>query len=214
MSSVLNRLESQGFFDRARTGDHRACGLFARLAAYELNPNGDTASWGCLRKTAGGANVDGYSEDAIVLGADPSNTRNVADLIIGAGAPGARLVTSLDSFVPRRSADVWEAPTLLSAADMDYLKPGSGHVEPNPPVPVPVPPPSTSCRYQAINLEGLATIIQRLHADVLVAADEARQAKAEVVDLSKRLEAGMKGEVKAGRLGTVKVTITLPEGAS
>ena len=119
---TLRRLEQEGFFERARNGDHRACGLFARLAAFTLNPSGAPAGWGCLRKTGGGQNVEGFAEDAIVLGNDPSNLNNVVDIIGGAGAPGASL--GFGGFLPRRSSDVWERPVPLTAEQMKHLRPG------------------------------------------------------------------------------------------
>jgi hypothetical protein len=121
---TLRKLERQGFFERARNGDHRACGLFARLAAFTLNPSGDPAGWGCLRKTGGGQNVEGFAEDAIVLGSDPSNRNNVVDIIGGAGAPGASLI--FGGFVSRRATDVWERPVPLTAEQMKHLKPNNG----------------------------------------------------------------------------------------
>ena len=130
---TLRKLERQGFFERARNGDHRACGLFARLAAFTLNPSGDPAGWGCLRKTGGGQNVEGFAEDAIVLGNDPSNRNNVVDIIGGAGAPGASL--GFGGFVSRRSSDVWERPVPLTAEQMKHLKPDDGPDPDNGPEP-------------------------------------------------------------------------------
>ncbi len=196
---ILKDLERDGYFEQARNGDHRACGLFARLAAYKLNPAGDPASWGCLRKTGGGANVEGYSEDAIVLGNDPNNYLNVKDIIVGAGRAGASI--AFGGFVGRRSSDVWEKPRMLTSEQMYHLRPNGEPVPP--PVPIPVPPPAVECRYQAINLEGLVTIIQRLHEDV-------REMRAELADLTARLEQGLVVDANARVIGRIGGTIRLP----
>ncbi len=138
MQHILQQLEAEGFFERARGGDHRAASLFARLAAYRANPSGSSSSWGWLRK-GGGQNVDGYAEDAIVSNANPTDVLNVYDLVSGAGAPGARV--SFNGPLPRRTSDVWEAPRALSAGELSYLKPGAS-VDPPPP-----PPPAVVCKF-------------------------------------------------------------------
>jgi hypothetical protein len=115
--------EAQGYFKRAEAGDKKASALFVRLTAYDVNPLGKSDSVGCLRKTGGGTNVDGYAEDAVVVGSDPSNRMNVLDLVASAGAPGASIATDLD-YKERRASDVWEKPKPLSDADMAYLLDG------------------------------------------------------------------------------------------
>lgn len=119
LQDALVDLERRGCFERARNGDDRAASLFVRAAAYLANPSGDRSGWGWLRKTAGGKNVDGYAEDALVLGSDPNNLFNVYDCVGGAGAPGARL--GFNGPLPRRTSDVWEAPRELSATDAAYI---------------------------------------------------------------------------------------------
>ena len=202
---ILKDLEREGYFEQARNGDHRACGLFARLAAYKLNPAGDPAGWGCLRKTGGGANVEGYSEDAIVFGNDQSNVTNVVDIIVGAGQPGASLGWGVwrPGTDQRRSSDVWERPRMLTSEQMYHLRPNGEPVPPPVPIPVPVPPPAQTCRYQAINLEGIVTILERLHADV-------REMRAELADLTARLEQGAVIDANAKYLGAVRGTVRLP----
>jgi hypothetical protein len=131
---VLEQMEREGLFEKVRIGDHRAAGLFARLAAYRMNPTGDRSSFGWLRK-GGGANVEGYSEDAIVYGDTPSDLSNVVDIVAGAGAPGARIGWMHQ---PRRSSDVWEQPKPLTAEQMAYL----GGAPPPGQSPTPDPGPS------------------------------------------------------------------------
>jgi hypothetical protein len=215
---VLRNLEANGYFEKARNGDHRACGLFARLAAYSLNPSGDPGGWGCLRKTGGGANVEGYSEDAIVLGSDPNNLHNVKDIIVGAGAPGARLVGSLDGLVNRRTSDIWERPAPLNAEQLNYLKPGAtggggGGIEPPPP-----PPAGSTCRFQPADMNYVSAMVDDVKNDVaavsdslVIALDEVRQTKAELMNLIARLEQGFTIDANSRYFGAVKGTVRLPK---
>lgn len=136
--TIADTLVTQGYFDKVRTGDQRAASYFARLFAFTANPSGQTTSWGWLRK-GGGTQVEGYAEDAVVYGADPSDVQNVVDLVIGAGAPGARLISNTSGTVPRRPTDVWEAPRALTSMQLDYLKPGGVVIHPPPPPPPPPP---------------------------------------------------------------------------
>ena len=120
--AVLAELEREGWFERCEAGERKGCSLFARLVALRLNPTGDPSSWGWLTKTPAETNYDGYAEDAIVYGEGPARN-NVVDLIVGAGSPGARVAWQPK---PRRESNRWEAPRPLSAADMEYLRPGTG----------------------------------------------------------------------------------------
>lgn len=158
--ATAQQLEAEGYFEKARAGDHRACSLFARLVAYRLNPTGHPGGWGWLRK-GGGQNVDGYSEDAIVYGSNPQDLQNVCDMVGGAGAPGASLTWQEK---PRRPVDTWEAPRPLSAADMNYLKAGSAHPTPTP-TPAPTPPPApnpTIPDYEAIGGDATGAMVGRM----------------------------------------------------
>lgn len=146
-SAMVAQLVREGYFDKARAGDHRACGLFARLVAYRLNPTGDPNGWGWLTKQPGQKQVEGYSEDGIVYGSDPNDLQNVVDIIIGAGQPNARTAWQPQ---PRRANNTWERPRPLTALELNYLKAGSvSHPEPVPapqphvcpPPPAPEPPP-------------------------------------------------------------------------
>lgn len=180
---VIKRLEREGWFERARNGDHRACGLFTRLVAFTLNPNGDPAGWGWLRKTAGGANVEGYSEDAMVLGNDANNRNNVVDIIGGAGAPGASC--GMGGFVSRRSSDIWESPRALSVEQLNHLKPGHAQPQPEPqPQPQPQPQPTPQPQPQPEQMPAWAR--------ELVAKVDALQATAGEI-------AGLRGELEAAK---------------
>lgn len=171
----LQALVDQGYFDKVADGDGRASGLFTRLAAYALNPSGDPAGWGCLRKTGGGKNIEGYSEDAIVLGNDPNNLHNVRDIIGGAGAPGARLNWG-DGFVNRRTSDIWEKPVALNAEQLAYLKPGGEVPGPTPP-PTPTPQPTPACRYQPTDLGPVLAAVAHLQEIVIDASTAALRAE-------------------------------------
>lgn len=127
---VVQQLAGEGYFDRVAAGDQRAASYFARLFAFRANPAGDPSGWGALKK-GGGTNVEGYAEDAVVYGSDPSDVNNVYDLVGGTGAPGA--TPSWNGPKARRTSDTWEAPHALSAEQMNYLKSGSGSGEPTGP---------------------------------------------------------------------------------
>jgi hypothetical protein len=213
--ALLQKLEADGYFAKAAAGDHRACGLFARLAAYTLNPNGDADGWGCLRKTGGGANVEGYSEDAIVLGSDGNNLHNVKDIIVGAGAPGARLVGSLDGLVNRRQSDIWERPAPLTAEQMNYLKAGSsgggsgGGTGGGGGTQTP-----TACKFQpspSTNLDSIHLQLVAIQGDLASGRDEVAQVKAELLNLIARFEQGFAIDANSRYFGAVKGTVKLPK---
>ena len=124
--------EAQGYFAKVKAGDQKAASLFARLVAFDLNPAGHADGYGWLTKQPGETQVDGWAEDAIVLGNSPSDFDNVVDLIVGAGAPGASIGGAVK---PRRAGNTWVAPHWLTADEMQYLKAGA------------VPGPSPSCQF-------------------------------------------------------------------
>jgi hypothetical protein len=172
-----------------------------------MNPAGDPNSWGTLRKS-GGANVEGYSEDAIVFGSDPSNLSNVVDIVGGAGANGARLGWINQ---PRRSGDTWEAPKALTIEQMDYLKSGSHNSPPQPPIPIPPPSPQV-CKYALPPdyAETLAMIVERLDqvsAAVAEADKHANLALLESQDIQKKLAAGLQLDASTKFLGAVRGTV-------
>lgn len=129
--AVARGLEARGYFEKARQGDQRAASLFARLVAYGANPAGHTSDFGWLSKSPGESQVDGYAEDAIVYGNDPSDRQNVVDLVNGAGAPNASIGGSVKE---RREHNRWVKPVALTDEELRYLQSGGQ--------PVPVPPPT------------------------------------------------------------------------
>lgn len=136
IQQAMQQLEDAGQFRRAAGGDQRAASLFVRAAAQLANPNGaDRTSWGWLSKSPGESQVDGYSEDSLVLGDSPSNLQNVYDFVAGTGRVGASIIYT-PSAVQRRPSNVWVAPRPLTAAEQAYL--GGGTIDPPPP---PVKPP-------------------------------------------------------------------------
>jgi hypothetical protein len=217
---VLRQLEAEGYFAKAAGGDHRACGLFARLAAFRLNPNGDADGWGCLRKTGGGKNVEGYAEDAIVLGSDPRNVRNVVDIIVGAGQSNASI--GWGGWEPgkdRRESDIWERPAPLTAEQMNYLKAGSsgggtgGGTGGGGGTQTP-----TACKFAPTETNVILDRIGGLQTDVIAfgsattqALDEVRQVKAELLNLIARLEQGFAIDANSRYFGAIKGTVKLPK---
>lgn len=135
--SVAHSLESQGYFEKARKGDQKACSLFAKLTAYTANPEGDEDGYGWLSKSPGETQVDGYAEDAVCFTNDASSLQNAVDLINGAGASGASIGGAIKQ---RRESNKWVKPQALSPADLGYLLSGGLPHPPQPPTPTPVVP--------------------------------------------------------------------------
>lgn len=133
-AKVMKTLVDEGYFERCAAGSRRGCSLFARLLAHQLNPTASPSGWGWLSKNPGETQHDGFAEDAIVYGNNSTNFRNVIDLVVGAGAPGAR-ANWPSTFIERRNGNNWVAPRQLDAADLDYLKPGGTPTPPPPPPP-------------------------------------------------------------------------------
>lgn len=129
ITAQAEKRERQGYFEVVRGGDQKAASLWARLLAYDLNPKGITSDVGWLSK-GGGANVDGWAEDAICANANPADLSNVVDLVGGAGAPGARPIADEK---PRRESDKWAKPQPLSPDELDYLLAGGVPEPPQPP---------------------------------------------------------------------------------
>lgn len=134
--------ETEGYFAKAKAGDQKAASLFVRLVAFDLNPGRDTTDYGWLSKQPGESQVDGWAEDAIVLGINPTDLTNVVDLVNGAGAPGASIGGAVKA---RRLGNQWAAPQPLTAEEMAYLAPV-----------VPPPPPAPSYPYPDENTTGKA----------------------------------------------------------
>lgn len=140
IQDAMHSLEDAGAFRKAAGGDQKAASLFVRAAAQMANPNGTaTTSWGWLSKNPGESQVDGFAEDALCLGNDPSNLSNVYDFVGGTGAPGARILYTAGPG-PRRSTNLWVAPRPLSPSELAYIGLGSGTPIPEPkPEPKPQP---------------------------------------------------------------------------
>lgn len=148
--------EAQGYFERARKGDQKAASLFVRLVADDLNPLGVGTGYGWLSKSPGERQVDGFAEDAICYGANPSDLQNVVDLVNGAGAPGATIGGSIKE---RRPNNKWVKPQQLTDEEMSYLLSGGQ--------PVPIPPPRPVYpSYEALGGdEGGKTVTRLMEAD-------------------------------------------------
>lgn len=145
--------EAQGYFKRVRDGDQRAASLFVKLVALDCNPSGIGSDYGWLSKSPGEQQVDGFAEDAICYGVDPSDLQNVVDLISGAGAPGASIGGAVKE---RRPHNKWVKPTALTDEEMDYLLDGAE----------PVPTPPTLPGYEAFGGdEAGKRITRQLEAD-------------------------------------------------
>lgn len=186
--AVANAVADQGYFDRCAGGDMRACSLFARLVALQLNPGGDPNGAGWLTKSPGESNVDGYADDAIVFG---QGQNNVYDLVGGSGAPGAS-VQCAGPF-PRRPHNVWEAPRALSPGELAYLKPGGG-IPPGPgPAPVPQPvnlqPLLDAIAALSEKVDGLEATIRGFGDSILPTVDAARIASESARDAAHEVKA-------------------------
>lgn len=144
--AAAKSLEAQGYFEKARQGDQKAASLFARHTAYTLNPSGDPDDYGCLSKSPGESQVDGFAEDAICYTDDPADRQNVVDLINGAGAPNASIGGSVKE---RRENNKWVRPQALSVEQMTYLR--SGGMPPQPQPPMPTQPPGREEALDELN---------------------------------------------------------------
>lgn len=146
--------EAQGYFQKAKEGDKRACSLFARLVGFDLNPTGKTSDYGWLTKVPPESNEDGYADDALCFGADPNDLRNVVDLINGAGEPNASIPGRItpDSVKERRAHNKWERPRALTPEEMDYLNSGDA----------PIPQPPSIPSYEALGGDEGAKKISRV----------------------------------------------------
>lgn len=97
-------------------GSGTACHRFVQDAARAVNPRCDPRGWGllsknpgewqCTRSHCGGLGGEGFGEDILTFG--QSSTR-IYDVIVGAGAPGARLGWS-DITETRRAGNNWACP--------------------------------------------------------------------------------------------------------
>jgi hypothetical protein len=196
--TVLN-LESRGYFRMAQQGSRQACGYFARLVAYTLNPSGDPTSWGWLSKNSGETQVEGFAEDSIVYGNDPAHFLNVVDLIVGAGAPGARTGWAVKE---RRPGNEWRAPQPLSTAQFAVLlgTPEPPGESPRPPT----TPPAVVCRFTETDLSSVLAAIQRLQGEM----EEVQRQSLQILSAIHRAES----EAINARLVAADARLTLSNG--
>lgn len=131
--AAANSLRAQGYFDRAHAGDERAASYFARLVAFTANPDGLSHSWGALRKTGSGFNVEGYADGAIVCGNDPHDLNNVLKIVTQVGSDHAGIG---DAVQERRPSDIWERPQPLTADQLFFLRTGGVRTPPPPAIKV------------------------------------------------------------------------------
>lgn len=130
VSAASTIRESQGYFRRAKVGDLKASSLFARLIAYDLNPTGKGSDFGCLSKSPGEQQVDGFAEDAICWTDDANNLQNVLDIIARAGQQPPYTSSNQPPSLttqekPRRENNKWVKPAPLTADQLDYLLGGA-----------------------------------------------------------------------------------------
>lgn len=152
-------LEAQGYFVKVKQGDERAASYFARMVAAKSNPSGNPNDWGALTKPAGGFNVEGFADGAIVFGNNPSDLSNVLKIVVSVGNTDPNAIHIGDAVQPRRTVDVWASPVPLPDALGVYLLNG-GQPKPVPP-PKPVYP-----SYEALGGdEGGKKITRILEAD-------------------------------------------------
>lgn len=156
---VATTLQQQGYFTRVKQGDETAASYFARLVASTVNPTGNPHDWGWLSKPAGGFNVDGYADGAIVFGNNHADLNNVLKIVTQVGSNNPNAIQIGSSVQPRRTEDVWAMPVPLPAALRSYLLNGGE--------PIPIQPPSPSMpSYEALGGdEGAKKITRVLEAD-------------------------------------------------
>lgn len=90
--------ETSKFYPGCQAGSQHDCHYYVREVAVALRTAQNDPRWGLIRKTQGGANVEGYGEDVVAylpapfsLDAHTWQWRG-ADIVGGAGAPGARFI--------------------------------------------------------------------------------------------------------------------------
>ncbi len=204
---AANRLKDQLYFGRVADGDQRASSLFTRLLAWTLNPTGNLDSWGCLSKNPGESGVDGFSDDALCYGSDPSDLNNVIDMIGGAGAPGARLSDARTEPKERRATNLWVRPQKLSLEQMRYLNPAHEELNGGKPPVVVVPPPA-GVDYSAA-FANLAAQLQAMNFRMDAMDARADDTQARVKDVRETLKNGLAITVEATGSNRLLGSITL-----
>lgn len=154
-TDMAHQLEAQGYFAKAKAGDEKGASYFARMVASRVNPTGNSADWGWLKKTGSGFNVDGYADGAIIFGNDPSNRRNVLKIVTQIGSTDPNAIQIGDAVQEHRESDVWASPVPLPDALPAYLG-GS---------PTPLPPPAPTVPPYAGDAFFTEKVGAPLHAD-------------------------------------------------
>lgn len=150
---AANTLVAQGYFRKVKNGDERAASYFSRMVAARANPEGVKSGWGALRKTAGGFNVEGYADGAIVFGDNPTDRKNVLKIVTQVGSHDPNAIGIGSAVQDRRDVDIWEKPVPLSAALGNYLLDGGTPLPEQPPTP---PPPAFVIDRHELEAEGFA----------------------------------------------------------
>lgn len=132
---VARRLQQQGYFAKAKTGDEKAASYFARMVASTVNPTGKENDWGWLLKPPGtGHHIEGYADGAIVFGNDPRDLKNVLKIVTQVGSHIPNDIQVGSAVQDRRSYDVWIKPVPLPSEIPNYIQPAFP-IPPEPPEP-------------------------------------------------------------------------------
>lgn len=202
-ADVARSLKAKGFFDRVAQGDTRAASLFARLVAYTINPNGDPSSVGFLKKTAGGFNVDGFADGAIVANGNYNDLQNVIKVVTQVGSTNAGIG---DAVQERRPTDIWAAPTSLTLEQMRYLNPAyEPATEPAKPQPQQPQIPTIPAPAQNFDVSGIMAKLADIHDAVNALNARMGGLSAQVADVRLAQQNGLAIELsgKLPYLGTV-----------
>lgn len=154
--AVATSLQQQGYFARVKTGDEKAASYFSRMVASTVNPSGAPTDWGWLSKPAGGFNVEGYADGAIVFGNNAADLLNVLKIVTQVGSTNPNDIQIGKAVQPRRPVDVWVVPIPLPPSIPDYLLQGGQ----------PLPPQATLPSYEAMGGdEGGKKVTRLMEAD-------------------------------------------------
>lgn len=118
---VAKSLEAQGYFTKVKQGDEKAASYFSRMVASKVNPSGNPNDWGWLSKPAGGFNIEGFADGAIVFGNNPSDLNNVLKIVVQVGSSNPNDIKIGDSVQQRRPQDVWFCPVPLPDSVVSYI---------------------------------------------------------------------------------------------
>lgn len=183
--AAATALRAQGYFARVQQGDVTAASYFARLVAYTVNPQGDPNGFGCLGKTPGETNVEGFADGAIVYGANEFDLENVLKIVTQVGSTNAGIGSAVQ---PRRPENHWVAPQPLSVDRMRYLNPSYDPA----PTPTPTPqPPSNELATIKAQLEALTGVVGSLVVAITDLHNDNADLKSRVVDVRVALRNGL-----------------------